>query len=99
MVHEGKEPMTAKWASGAVLAICLLLSLVGCRTFQPNLKPPPAPERYVDPPREARYEVPSYPKAAFDQPTDPAKRNNTPVNPAQGGRGGGMSAMSNSMGR
>ena len=89
--------MTAKWGSCAVLAICLVL-LIGCRTPQPVVKPPPPPERFVAPPNETRYESTGYPKAAFDPPVDPVKRaQDQKINPANMGRGGGTGMMPGGM--
>ena len=88
--------MTAKWGSCAILVICLAL-LVGCRNTQPNLKPEKTPEKLVDPPQEARYDTPGYPRQAFDKPIDPMRNafdaKATPgVTPTRGsmGPGGGM---------
>lgn len=62
--------MSAKWGACAILALCLALS-AGCRTPQPNLKPEKTPEKLVDPPQEARFDSPGYPKQAWDKPVDP----------------------------
>ncbi len=91
--------MTAKWGSCAILAICLSL-LFGCRTLQPNVKPDSDPERFASPPEEGRYERPGYPKAAYDAPIDPVKRNlDAKGGMPSMGRGGGMPGMGSGSGR
>lgn len=88
--------MTAKWESCAVLVVCLSL-VFGCRTPQPNLKPPKEPEKLVAPPPDARYDTSSYPQVAFDKPVDPGRAaldsKNTPGMPQRGSMmpAGGMS--------
>ena len=84
--------MTAKWGNCALLVVCLAI-LAGCRTPQPNLKPEIPKEQLVSPPQDTRYETSTYPKQAFDTPTDPSKRMQDDmkngVTPTRGG-GGGM---------
>ena len=80
--------MTAKWRSCIFLAVFLALT-AGCRTPQPDLKPPKAPEKLVAPSDEAKYDTPGYPKAAYDAPTDPSKQAMDPKT-----MGSGRSAMS-----
>jgi hypothetical protein len=65
--------MAAKWGKCVILAICLAVSMVGCRTAQPNLKPPETPERLVSPP-PGLFDSPEYPKLAFDAQQDPYRR-------------------------
>lgn len=65
--------MTAKWGSCVILMICLAF-LGGCRTPQPELKPPKSAEVLNVPPREDRYDSPGYPKAAYEKMVDPAIR-------------------------
>jgi hypothetical protein len=98
MVRKRGKPMTVKWGSCAILAICLAV-LAGCRTTQPNVKPDDiAKEEFRAPPMEARYETTGYPKLAFDTGADPTRRmfdnqKNAGVMPARGtampGMGGG----------
>jgi hypothetical protein len=64
--------MTAKWGSCIALAICLAI-LAGCRTPEPKLKPEKAAEVLNDPPQEARFDSPGYPKQAYDKQIDPIK--------------------------
>ena len=64
--------MTANWASCTILALCMMFAGAGCRTTQPNLKPPETAERLVEPP--SRLETPGYPKLAFDTPDDQARK-------------------------
>lgn len=98
MVRKGDRPMTAKWGICAIAALCLALTL-GCRSPQPILKPEKIPEKLVEPPQEARYDTPGYPKQAYDKLADPsrsvfdAKTNG--VVPTRGSSmgGGGMNGM------
>jgi hypothetical protein len=86
--------MTAKWGSCIALAICLAL-LVGCRSSQPDLKPKVAAQKLVEPPQDARYDSPGYPKQAYDKMVDPVRNafesKNTPgVMPTRGSMAPGM---------
>lgn len=82
--------MAAKWGCCVMLMICLGI-LAGCRTSRPNLKPDTTKEQFVSPPMDARYETSTYPKQAYDTPSDPGKRlfedKNGMVMPARGGAG------------
>jgi hypothetical protein len=64
--EQGKEPMIGKWGS-CVLLVGSLALLVGCRTTQPDLKPPKTEEQLVSPPPDARYATSVYPNQAYDQ--------------------------------
>jgi hypothetical protein len=61
--------MAAKWGTCTILALCLVVLVVGCRTTQPNLKPPKTAERLVDPPD--RLSTAGIRKEALDAPEDP----------------------------
>ena len=83
--------MRGTWAKMATMGLMLLA--LGCRTPQPNLKPPIAPEALNTPPTENRYNTSTYPKEAFNN-RDPLKKFNTdqeitPVRgPGMAGTGG-----------
>jgi hypothetical protein len=64
--------MTAKWVSCTFLGVCLAV-LGGCRTTEPNLKPEKVKEQLVEPPQEARFDSPGYPKQAYDKQVDPIR--------------------------
>ncbi|MBI2805406.1 MAG: hypothetical protein HYX68_10555 [Planctomycetes bacterium] len=81
--------MTAKWGSCIVLMFFLAMLAVGCRTTQPDVKPPKERERLVSPP-PGTLEQPGYPKAAFDAPANPLANFNDMKNLGPGGRGGMM---------
>jgi hypothetical protein len=59
------------WTRLPSLALLLVLLVIGCKT-QPDLKPPKQPEVFNPPPASAN--LASYPKQAFANPNDPAKR-------------------------
>lgn len=65
--------MAAKWGMCVFLVISLVM-VGGCRTTQPELKPPQSAEVMRDPPREDRFDTPGYPKAAYEKMSDPAIR-------------------------
>ena len=87
-----------------VLATMMLVLSVGCRTSQPNLKPQmPKFEKLTEPPAEARFESPQYPKQAlvdnnsrksmFDDDktaTLPTRGSNSPGRGMGSGMGSGM---------
>lgn len=83
--------MTARWGICACLALVLGLS-AGCRTRQPDLKPPVEEEKLVAPPDLAKYSTPTYPDQAFDKPVDPTKQLDAKL-PGNGPRGGGAGGM------
>jgi hypothetical protein len=56
-----------KWGSYLCLLGFLTLAM-GCRTPQPNLKPPNSPEVLTVPPNEAKYATSQYPEKAYDRP-------------------------------
>jgi hypothetical protein len=56
--------MGAAWAKIAGTGLVLLA--FGCRTPQPNLKPPATPEALNTPPQERRFNASDYPKEAFN---------------------------------
>lgn len=53
--------------------VWLLALAAGCRTPQPNLKPPPSPDVLSMPPSEKRYDTAMMPKEAFEK-DSPLKR-------------------------
>jgi hypothetical protein len=56
--------MNSKWTClTAIIAIPLALFLGGCKTSQPDLKPPKEPERLVPPPENINN---NYPKQAMN---------------------------------
>ncbi len=64
--------MPAKWGTCTILAICLALCVVGCRTTRPEVKPAKTVERLVEPPPGVLTSG-DYPAAALDKVTDPAR--------------------------
>jgi hypothetical protein len=85
--------MNAKWNWVAPLALVFVLSLFGCRTTQPDLKPPPQPEVFNSPSTTAS--LSGYPTQAFKF-DDPATRTDLDGNKVQQARamgGGGGGAM------
>jgi hypothetical protein len=62
--------MAATWAR--IAGMGLLLLAVGCKTPQPDLRPPKMAEALNAPPAERRFDVASYPKEAFNN-RDPLK--------------------------
>ena len=64
--------MTAKWGTCTFLALFLVVLLIGCRTTQPNLKPPKTAEKLVEPPD--RLSTAGMRKEAFDALEDPNAR-------------------------
>jgi hypothetical protein len=76
--------------------VVMLLVLVGCKTPQPDLKPPPAEEKFTAPPADSRYNT--YPKQAFND--DPFKKaaitGTQPVIPTRGSIGQTPSFTGNS---
>ncbi len=87
------------WAN---LGLVLLLTLLGCRSTQPDLKPPVQKEVLNSPPDDMRYNSPSYPKQAMVSDGDPTKKwAGTGAMPPPGGMGGGSQrggAMNPAMG-
>jgi hypothetical protein len=65
--------MRGKWGWIGQVGLVLLF-VAGCRTPQPDLKPPPQEEKLNPPPANARYD--SMPKQAFNV-DDPLKRANS----------------------
>ncbi len=63
--------MNTRWSWLTSLALPLMLLVMGCKT-QPEIKPAKQPEVFNPPPRSAN--LASYPKQAFANPDDPAKR-------------------------
>ena len=63
--------MRKKWMQS--LGMLGLLVLLGCRTPQPNLKPPTSAEVLATPPADRRYNASVYPKEAFYN-RDPLKK-------------------------
>ena len=47
------------------MALLLAVVAIGCRTAQPDLKPPPRPEVLTVPPTEARFGKSEYPDIAY----------------------------------
>ena len=87
--------MTAKWGCCAFLVVSLAL-LAGCRAPVPDLKPANTPDKLVEPPQEARYDTPGYPKQVFDPAVDPTKtlENAKGVGgPSRSGSSGGMGGL------
>lgn len=64
--------MTAKWGICTILAFCLALGIVGCRTPRPEVKPAKLAERLVEPPPGVLASG-DYPAAALDKLQDPAR--------------------------
>jgi hypothetical protein len=64
--------MTAKWGSCTIVALCLIVFLVGCRTTQPDLRPPKTAQKLVDPPD--RLSTAGIRNEAFDKLEDPGAR-------------------------
>jgi hypothetical protein len=67
---------------------CLLVTvLLGCRTLNPDLKPPKQPEVLASPPAEARYDSPLMPREAYANTYNPLQKS-APAQPGMPGRGG-----------
>jgi hypothetical protein len=64
--------MNMQWGWIARTGALLLLLVVGCRSTQPDLKPPKQPEVFNPPSEHAN--LVSYPKQAFNNLDDPSKR-------------------------
>ena len=92
--------MVAKWGTCAVLALCLILGAVGCRTTRPDVKPAKTAERLVDPPK-GTLDTPEYPKQAFDKMEDTQRQaidlKNMGVIPTRGAMMPGGQGMSGGM--
>lgn len=92
------ERMTRKmrWLGRVGALGAMMLLALGCRTPQPNLKPPPEREVMNPPPSETRFNTASYPKEAMKQ-DDPIKLKAASANAPGGGMpgagGGGMPGM------
>jgi hypothetical protein len=89
--------MGARASLWTTLTTGVLLLFVGCKTSQPDLKPPPEPEVLNRPPDEARFNSPAYPKQALVNNNDPTKKWNSgaagTMNPrGMGGGGSGVGA-------
>jgi len=85
-------------AGAAICGLMILTCLVvGCRTAQPNLKPPQQPEVGSVPPlSDARYDTPNYPKEAFNN-QDLRRRDpgsDSPIIPTRGMNSPGGNMMS-----
>lgn len=91
--------MFRNWARTLGLAILVAAVALGCRSQQPNLKPPPAREVLTSPPSEARFNTSVYPKQAMQQDNNLLKKiregETSPIMPAKGG-GLGPSGMTGS---
>lgn len=95
------ERMTRRmqWLGRAGVLGGLLVLALGCRTPQPNLKPPTEREVMNAPPSEGRFNTPGYPKEAMKM-DDPIKMKATAGGPgAPGMGGGGMPGMGGRTGR
>jgi hypothetical protein len=84
--------VTARTRLWTDLGCALLLVVIGCKSTQPDLRPPKQPDVLYKPPDEARYNSPAYPKQALAQSDDPTKK----WNPS--GAGGGSAMPSRGMG-
>jgi hypothetical protein len=60
--------MRVFWLKPLCFGACLLVAVLGCRSSQPDLKPPPMPEEFQLPPNETRYsDFVNYPKDTLYQ--------------------------------
>lgn len=66
--------MIARASVWTTLGCGLALVIIGCKTAQPELKPPQQPEVLNKPPDEARFNSPGYPKQALANNDDPTKK-------------------------
>jgi hypothetical protein len=87
---------------GLGLLLAVLLSLAGCTSSDPYVKPPKPPEEYAVPPDDPRFSKPiEYPKEALDR-GDPLaqkyKDTGGPGGPGPGMRGPGMGGGMGGMG-
>ena len=55
----------ARAGSLFIWGVLFVVPSAGCKTYQPDLKPPPAPEVLTVPPKEARFNQSQYPDMAF----------------------------------
>jgi hypothetical protein len=76
--------MNAKWGWITQTGILAMLFVVGCKSSQPDLKPPKQAEVFNPPPANVS---PFYPKQAFN--TDDSKPMGLDPGRATSGRGGG----------
>jgi len=85
--------MNAKWGWIARLGVLLMLLIVGCRTTQPDLKPAKQPEVFNPPSEHAN--LGGYPKKAFDNGDELAKRSGLDPGGLNQTRGTGMTPAAN----
>jgi hypothetical protein len=83
--------MGATWVKIAGIGVIVLA--FGCRTPQPNLKPPKTAEVLSTPPSEKRFDTPVYPKEAFVDRDAIKKMDDTEFKPTAGGVPGAPSGM------
>jgi hypothetical protein len=85
--------MRSRGSIWTTLACGALVVMLGCRTAQPDLKPPVAKEVLNKPPDEARFNSAAYPKQAMVSDGDPTKKwdpSAAGAMPTRGMGGGGM---------
>lgn len=57
----------------AIVMLSVLLVALGCQSSRPELRPPKEPEQLTAPPAEQRFNLPTYPKEAFNN-REPLKK-------------------------